>query len=147
MLNSFVTSCLCCLLQAVRYGPGGHYHCHYDSHSLHAEATCCDRRSLDECRICRSVVQWRVSSIFTGFSRVFFPLAQTPSRKTRKNWWCQGYAGKDAKKIKVLTNLDALRSRRLRSDWERVCPWPVPGFRSVERSKKRESEKRRGPGN
>lgn len=62
---------------AVRYGPGGHYHCHYDSHPLHAEATCCHRRSLDKCRICRFItILYFLNDVAEG-GQTAFPIADS----------------------------------------------------------------------
>ncbi|KAL9975549.1 hypothetical protein ACROYT_G012721 [Oculina patagonica] len=74
---------------AVKYGPGGHYHCHYDSHSVHAEDSCCDRRSLDKCRICRYItILYFLNDVEEG-GETAFPIADNGTFKlqawTRKS--------------------------------------------------------------
>ncbi|CAH3191246.1 unnamed protein product [Porites evermanni] len=60
---------------AVRYGPGGHYHCHYDSHTLYAGNSCCDRLALDNCRICRYItILYFLNNVEEG-GQTAFPVA------------------------------------------------------------------------
>ncbi|XP_074618146.1 transmembrane prolyl 4-hydroxylase-like isoform X1 [Acropora palmata] len=60
---------------AVRYGPAGHYHCHYDSHPVHVAKSCCDLRSLDNCRICRYItILYFLNDVEEG-GQTAFPIA------------------------------------------------------------------------
>ncbi|XP_068725292.1 transmembrane prolyl 4-hydroxylase-like [Montipora capricornis] len=60
---------------AVKYGPGGHYHCHYDSHPVHAASSCCDLRSLNNCRICRYItILYFLNDVEEG-GHTAFPIA------------------------------------------------------------------------
>ncbi|KAJ7337117.1 hypothetical protein OS493_009969 [Desmophyllum pertusum] len=86
---------------AVRYGPGGHYHCHYDSHSVHAEDSCCDRRSLDKCRICRYItILYFLNDVEEG-GQTAFPIADNGT--FNKQAW--------TRKSNYLSNLSAYCSK------------------------------------
>lgn len=86
---------------AVRYGPGGHYHCHYDSHPLHAEATCCHRRSLDKCRICRFItILYFLNDVAEG-GQTAFPIADSDTFN-QQTWM---------RKSNYLSNLSAYCSK------------------------------------
>lgn len=71
---------------AVRYGPSGHYHCHYDSHSGHAEDSCCDRRSLDNCSICRYItILYFLNDVEEG-GQTAFPIADSDATFKQQSW-------------------------------------------------------------
>ncbi|XP_031555649.1 transmembrane prolyl 4-hydroxylase-like isoform X2 [Actinia tenebrosa] len=59
----------------IKYGKGGHYHCHYDSHSPVVIQPCCHRSSQDGCRVCRYItIMYFLSDVETG-GQTAFPIA------------------------------------------------------------------------